>query len=344
MSIFVSIASYRDVQCKETISSMFLNARWPENIVAGICEQNLVGSDCETCTIPSAFEKQVRTIRIRHNEAKGPTFARYLCASLWKNERYFMQIDSHTLFVKDWDEIAIQMFEEEKELYRDGSSMFVISYYPLGFDNISNDMKQVPQICKALINDMGMVSQHGAEMVTPEDGKPLVVVPFIAGGFMFTEAKPFLETTPFDPFLDHLFVGEEFLLAARLYTNGWDIVSPSKNIVFHHYTRAGSPKFWDSGTRDADSLKRAKYILKLSASRPRILNQDMDLYGLGDVRTIDDFWDFTGIDWNSKNVIKDFCHPERNGTYSKDNTFYFSLSLFFILIAVFFILLLKRKN
>ena len=38
--IFVSIASYRDNVCVDTINSIYENANEPENIFLGICQQN----------------------------------------------------------------------------------------------------------------------------------------------------------------------------------------------------------------------------------------------------------------------------------------------------------------
>ena len=39
-SIFVSVASYRDNVCFDTIKSLFGMAKYPENIFIGICQQN----------------------------------------------------------------------------------------------------------------------------------------------------------------------------------------------------------------------------------------------------------------------------------------------------------------
>ena len=41
-SIFVSIASYRDRECKKTIHSLFENAVSPLSVFVGVCEQNKI--------------------------------------------------------------------------------------------------------------------------------------------------------------------------------------------------------------------------------------------------------------------------------------------------------------
>ena len=44
-------------------------------------------------------------------QAKGPTVARHTAASLFKNEDYFMQIDSHSKLVEGWDDRVIDMYK-----------------------------------------------------------------------------------------------------------------------------------------------------------------------------------------------------------------------------------------
>ena len=39
-TIFVSIASYRDENCPKTLYSLFKNAKYPERVFVGICQQN----------------------------------------------------------------------------------------------------------------------------------------------------------------------------------------------------------------------------------------------------------------------------------------------------------------
>ena len=60
--------------------------------------------------------------------------------------------------------------------------------------------------------------------------------PFVGAGFQLSSADVLLEV-PFDPKLDMLFVGEEILYSARLWTKGWDMYAPDMNLVWHHYNR-----------------------------------------------------------------------------------------------------------
>lgn len=63
-------------------------------------------------------------------------------------------------------------------------------------------------------------------------------MPFAGAGFQLSSADVLLEV-PFDPRLDMLFVGEEILYSARLWTHGWDLFGPDMNLVWHRYNRRG---------------------------------------------------------------------------------------------------------
>jgi hypothetical protein len=72
--------------------------------------------------------------------------------------------------------------------------------------------------------------------------------PFVAAGFLFAPAL-FLHEVPFDPLLPWIFMGEEISMSARLWTSGYDIFSPTVNVLNHYYVRRHYPKFWESVNR-----------------------------------------------------------------------------------------------
>ena len=47
---------------------------------------------------------------------------------------------------------------------------------------------------------------------------------------------------PFDPYLPFLFMGEESILSARFWTNGYDIFAPIHDVCAHDYVRKESSK------------------------------------------------------------------------------------------------------
>src|SRR6478609_236107 len=91
-TIFVSVASYRDQDCKNTIKSVFEEADNPTRVFVGTCEQNDPGDSGEACDVLTgqAHGSRIRTLRMHAAEARGPTYARYLCSTLWRGEKYFL--------------------------------------------------------------------------------------------------------------------------------------------------------------------------------------------------------------------------------------------------------------
>jgi len=314
-TIFCSVASFRDKICNDTLKSIYENARYPKNVYVGICQQNK--EEDNDCKINFEDNPNVRIIRIPHYEARGPVLARYLCASLWDGEEYFLQIDSHMKFVKDWDIICIDAIKELKKI---GVKKPVISYYPREYTDIENmtekDKHMVPRICKSFFNSRDMISYLGPEILDTKD--QFYQVPFVTGGFFFCESK-FLQEVPYDPNLPYLFVGEEILHSIRFYTNGWDIYSPKENIVFHYYTRKDEPKVWTDNKdyKDSDALEKVKYYIKFVNDDSKLspsMKINLDKYGLGQERSLDDFYNFAGIDVENKKVTKNFCRENNEAT------------------------------
>ena len=304
--IFVSVASYRDRRCSTTIMSLFEKAKYPERVIVGVCEQNK--NDKELCT-PKNFKyaKQIRVIHKHYKEAKGPTFARYLCSTLFADEDFFLQIDSHSLLVKDWDVKCIEMIYALEKSSTVTNKKVMLSHYPPSWESYKEnaDNKYVTHLVDCFFNNHGIISFRGAKW------KPPGPLPrrnaFLAGGFIFSRGA-WLREVPFDPHLDFLFTGEEILLSARSFTHGWDVYTPNQNIIFHAYTRKKEPKFWtDTIYNNEEAREKVKIIIGLSKDveklkTPRI-RDSLIKYGLGNIRTLPDFYKLIGVDHEQKKII-----------------------------------------
>jgi hypothetical protein len=304
--IFVSIASYRDTECNDTIKSIYTNAKNPERIFLGICEQNNKDYPSENCikdninTDPALrpYSDNIRIIKLDYTEAKGPTYARYFCSTLWDGQEYYLQIDSHMKFEKDWDSRLINMYTEAQKDSKStgGSDKVVLSAYPPSIEQMSQ--YGVPIMDNYQIKDNGLPMFFAG--FKDVEGRPVKNdKPFVAAGFLFTDAS-FLYDVPFDPYLSGLFQGEELLLSARFYTNGYSFYAPSEKIVSHHYNRKGSlynndMKNFNTCIRQAE--KRVKYILGMIPRDqvPVEYLRNIDKYSLGSTRTIDEFFREIGM-------------------------------------------------
>ena len=244
-SIFVSVASYRDERCDFTIRNLFERAAAPRNIYVGLCIQNKRG-DPECPERPlclggsgECLDDHLRVHRMRHNQAKGPAYARYFCAQLYRGEKYFLQIDSHMEFVQDWDRIIIEQLH--KCPVGPGATGAVLTHYPPA--DMTDQVRKgqvTTHICRGKFEGDGMISflsmQHGPRKL------PMKTY-YLAGGFLFGPGR-LVREVPYDPHLVYLFWGEELLLAARLWTSGYDIFSPSVAVCSHVYERFDKPNIF----------------------------------------------------------------------------------------------------
>lgn len=117
-SIFLSLATYRDENCLNTVKWAFSKAKNPEKLYIGIVQQNchsdcksgvLTGGgmedvppddDCKKLFCESEEGRElcakghVRLLDIDEPESLGPYAARYFASKLWYGENWFMQTDA----------------------------------------------------------------------------------------------------------------------------------------------------------------------------------------------------------------------------------------------------------
>ena len=298
--IFVAIASYRDTRCLQTVKNLFETADNPHKLIIGICQQN-DRKDPDCGMIPKERLCQVKIMRLSHNEAKGPTWARYLASHMWDGEEFYLQVDAHMNFIKGWD----TSLKEMRNIL--GVRKNVITFYPPP-DTGTADLNTVTVLTTtATINDKG-------EMISKGEVKPKISYPretnFISAGFIFTNWE-FLMDIPFDPYLPYLFQGEEPLLAMRLWTSGWKIFNPTHCLCDHYYERLGEPKFWNDHTEKYNRWNKVSKlralvflgVIKKPTDVPQEIFKFKETYGPGRARTVDAWLAMLktkfGVDWKA---------------------------------------------
>jgi [Skp1-protein]-hydroxyproline N-acetylglucosaminyltransferase len=271
-SIFVSVGTYRDPFCPMTMKNLYGGASRPERVFVSMFQQNCFGPKCRTgvlvggrveeagpdldcykefCASAEAertqacVRGQVRLFNVNESESLGPYMARYLGAKFYRGEQYYLQIDSHSEFVSDWDNKLIDMMKAAP------AEKPVISTYPpdstqnwkntVGFRMCDSEFASAQIEWQIIRLGSSMAFDHSIPKIPP-------YAPFVAAGFFFTYGD-FLYEVGFDPFLPWIFMGEEISLSARLWTSGYDIFSPTINVLNHYYVRRHYPKFWESVNR-----------------------------------------------------------------------------------------------
>jgi len=287
--IFVSIASFRDKELIRTIKSCLSKAKHPENIKIGVCWQYDEEEDITTLdNIP-----QVHTYKIYWKDVKGSVcWARYLIQQKFFNdEEYYFQVDSHTLFVQDWDEILINMYKELP------TNKAVISVGPPYYYDLTAEASLPPEPWDENIEEIDgikyetVIKKQKVDSVSlthfmygflpAEDISKPIPARHISAALLFT-IGPWVREVPYDPNL--YFAGEESTLAFRSYTNGYDIFNPNKFIIYHlKYSFPNRKRHWNT----FDPLIVDK-LTNINNHRFRqIVNgEDLGIYGIGNKRSI----------------------------------------------------------
>lgn len=360
-SIFVGLVTYRDPFCPMTIKSLFDKARRPEKLSIVLFQQNCFEKVCRTGVLKGGIVEnaktdvdcykdfcasaigirsnachtgQIRLFNVNESESLGPYMARYMAVKFYQGEQYYLQIDSHSEFVDNWDDKLIKMVDDAPALKP------VISCYPPGQNDAWKDSIGY-RICDSEYAQSSIESQiirlgSGLQFDRQLQAVP-VYAPFVAAGFFFGPAE-LLREVPFDPLLPWIFMGEEISMSARLWTSGYDIFSPTINVLNHYYVRRHYPKFWESVNRffkrpihnDVAELvlTRCKNLLDYPESHNQYVNPRSMLYrleewGMGDKRSYNQYLQMVGLNMKSKKVRQNtWCHrgewPEEAKPYYVD--------------------------
>jgi len=298
MRIFISIASYRDPELQWTIKSAIENANSPDNLYFGVVHQGL---DSEIFNYEEI--KNISIIKMHPKEARGAGYARSKAMELYDGQEYFLQVDSHTRFVPGWDLLCIDQLSRAKNI--SGHSRVMLSYFPAPFEPEKNGgmfliknnpkIKAYPTRQKVSLNKRKQWTAERFEFENRLKENP-ELSETVLGGFMFSDGS-IVNEVPYDPEIS--FFGEEICFAMRSWTRGWDIYSPSKNIVYHFYSRGGYSKIWKDRNLRGLSWKELEDI-SYEKQKRILCGEESGVFGAGSIRTLEEYEMFT------KTNFKDF--------------------------------------
>jgi len=298
--IFVSIASYRDKELIKTVNSCLYKAKYPENIKIGICWQY---DEEEDITV---FDNnpQISSHKVYWKDVEGSVcWARNIIQQeLFNDEEYYFQIDSHTLFAQDWDEILINMYKElptDKAVisvgppyYYDETAEGALPPEPWdeNIETIEN-IKYETVIKKQKLDSFNSGFYMYGFLPAEDISKP-IPARHISAALLFTTGK-WVREVPYDPNL--YFHGEEGSLAIRSFTNGYDIYNPNKFVIWHSkYRFPDRKRHWN--TFDEQIVSKMQ-VANNQRYQKIIRNEIEGIYGLGTKRNLEDWKNYSGIDF-----------------------------------------------
>ncbi len=302
--IFVSIAAYCDPLLQFTVNNAWTSASHPERLHFGIVDQS---PPAQRLALPEKARQHIRYVHIHPQDTRGACWARALAMNLHEGEEWFLQIDSHMLFERGWDERLIASAKQCQAI----NPRCIVSSYPNAFEIIDNKPVPKPATHKVLAH----VLKAGAEFEADHPVLNFQAVPVeqdapvrgyhLGAGCLFARGD-FPQVLPYDPHL--YFHGEEQTLAARAFTHGWDIFHVSGLPIYHLYNLGEATKLrplhW---SEEHDKERQQRWWERDKAAKARVRRllcdgDDLGVYGLGRERTLDEYAVFSGLDYRQRQI------------------------------------------
>ena len=305
--IFISLACYRDPEITPTIQDAYNKAKNKHLLIFGVYAQ--MAETDEKIDLNFIEDKdQIRLLVKDYTKARGPSYARYIIYNkLYKDELYYLQIDSHTRFAENWD---VQLIEMHSKL----SANSIISTYPRGYQlkndtNLTKSEKMNILKFKKIRDGIPIFNTT----TIPQEDRPKRNY-FWAAGYSFCYGAIF-KIIPFDPHLKNLFWGEEFLMSLRFFTNNVKIYSPNRHVIYTLWTRNYRHTFWELKERMNGKFEIYGFLsfLRLCSIANFIPNKgeffekletkfrdEIEKYGVGNKKSVEEFYNRIGIKENIK--------------------------------------------
>lgn len=285
-SVFVHIAAYNDVELYKTVKNCIDMSSGKNEIFFGIHE----------CYLEEPTVIDLPNVRIKYSKAPeniGVGISRYLANKLYNGEDYFYQVDAHSRFVKNWDEILIANLEKHKSVgikciltcyparywYKDGVEVYDKNMNPSSFSFNKLDSIELFEKTRLLKQEYAENNQGGC-------------AGFVSAANIFADGS--LSEVEECPHI--LYKGDEALRAASIYTSGFNIVIPDQVCVYHLYgSDTNRVVVWDQFPEEcAPKNEFADIVFKTILTQEKTGPRE-----LGSARSLKTYGNFLGVDFSS---------------------------------------------
>lgn len=298
--IFIQISSYRDPELKPTILDAIGKSSRNHELYFGLHISYLDESEIDVPDIPN-----IRYVTSKAPKNVGVGIGRYIAHQFYNGQDFYLQCDSHTRFVENWDEVAINSVLNYQA---QGIKKPLLTMYPANYwytDETFNDIKTdlLDPEYKTIVSfhqdpDSFKKLRIPSQTAMPANGS--IFTRSISAGSLFT-VGPFMA-----PNKDMAFWGEEIIMAARAYTHGYDLVVPDRQYLYHLYYNHENAEinrrkiFWHDFPNEFEEMNiRSRAIVY----KTLVEGTTGDGY-LGSERTIEEFGRFAGLDFIHGEVIE----------------------------------------
>ncbi|MCL2002113.1 UDP-N-acetylglucosamine-transferase [Candidatus Saccharibacteria bacterium] len=232
-TILVGIASYHDPELPKTIADCLAKAKHQDRVYFAVVNQY------DTHTINSLDDfpsEKIKLAQFDHHLTRGVGFARRLMTDLWTGEDFILQIDAHSRFEPDWDELLL------KDWQACNDDRAVLTAYPPGYQIASDGAVTLTPYVPTTIFHVSMKGDIPAlkASIRPNPNLERWHTTGASGNFQFGPGSVFGVS-----YISEIcFTGEEFVRGLQLYSHGFRLYAPNALPVRHLYNRQGT-RFWD---------------------------------------------------------------------------------------------------
>ncbi len=235
----------------------------------------------------------------------GMGIGRKIAHKHYNDEDYYVQVDAHTRFNKNWDRTYINQIKYYQAM---GIEKPILTCYPKnywyledGSEFLENSLNvtlisfhEKPELFKnfRFTSQSAMPNSSGS-----------IYTRSVSGGSIFT-VGPFIE-----PNSKILAGGEELVIAARAYTHGYDLVLPRSLEIWHLYYNHNVPEInkrrlaWNDYPEITNGLDQVSQ----SEIKRLFLNAPIGEEEFGTERTLEEFGKFVGLDFVNGEIVTSEC-------------------------------------
>ena len=307
MKIFISIASYQDPLLEATIYSAYNNADNPKDLIFGICDQSTSPLDISSFE----FSDQFKYEHVDPINSEGPCWARSRIQNQFNNEDYYLQIDSHMQFEKNWDAYLINYLERIRAINLSSHQLPIITCYPRAFNVV--DLKEgkfelnnneIRTDAISYRKDSMFIKENFSRQIGSIATQEISHGYLIAAGCLFSSGD-FVKEIPYDS--DYYFYGEEISLMIRAFTRGFGIFHIQSLPIFHLYAELTNIERKLHWNEDEDTKREVKWHQREEKSinkLKKLLNDEIaGVFGLGASKSLKDYEYLSGIDLVNKTIV-----------------------------------------
>lgn len=295
-SIFVQLASYHDYELSKTIM----------NAIEMSSKKHVLNFGVSLCyyTINDVNVPNLPNINVTVSAAPsniGLGVGRMIAHKHYAGEDYYFQVDSHSRFDLNWDEYLIS---EIRRFQLTGIKKPLITCYPKGY-RVREHGEEIDSIGKPTVICFTENRAQFKETLIPTqlaytnvgDG---IFTKSVSGGSIFTVGE-FIK-----PNMRVAFYGEEIFIAARAFTNGYDLLIPNSTFMSHLY--------FDHTNKEANRRRLVwndfpdKFEIMNAVSYKEIqrtfTDRVIDEYHLGSERSLRDFEIYSGLNFSTGDITE----------------------------------------